>query len=556
MSKTTTTTSTSDGDPEFLHDLLNEGVFTIKETPLADARQVSLPGLFAALDQYPDLVLARMRPHQEFALLSFLVYLSAACGGTLHRDEAKYRHSLLALTHGIKEAWCLYVKDTDRPAFFQSPGIPRPWGKNVKQGPTIDHGTELYSPNDLDVFFTKDNFGPYKHADLGWDAESWTMALISQRMQAIPAASNGTSVRGDHGRVCVAFIDSIGFGSRYRRFVKIAIDEEPNLRTAGGFKGSEVALWVKPFVTGRETFKPKDLSPHFLDDPAKLRFFIKAGKFSVRRFTFEPMKVDGEVTKKGRPKTETKFDRVVGLSAGAWDIFSAVQIRKPGSKNFKRKLYTASIANRQASLFQSDTRGPFDYVANYNLLFSGDYHLPAAYTADLDQDSQSGYVLLQGIAVDSGKAFTFGFRERLIEVDRGRLAQWRGKEVGAFAGTHVRIAKRGHDILKEALVTLLKTRSRLDKRALKTPLVVAYLTEYHNAIDARFFDALLARVDGKPVEDWFAFVRTTMEEIFAKAQSLISYGRAAQSKALAREVLNQPLFEEPKPARKAKKEAA
>jgi hypothetical protein len=549
-----TTTSTTSSQPAptapcRLHDLLTEAVFSVRETHAStDVRRVTLPGLLAALYDHPDLVLAGMRPHQEIAVLSFLVYLAAACGDP-HNDESTYRQQLLALANGVVEAWCLYVSDPNKPAFLQSPGIP---DKKTKSKAKAEPGTPLYSPSALDVLFTLDNFGPMKHHDRGKDPESWAFAIISQQGQGIPAASNGTTARGGHGRVSVSFVENFGFGYRWKRFVEMALQQRDQLLSRGGFKatGGAILLWLRDFVTGEETYSFKDLDPFFIDDSAKIRLFIQGGRLYARKFTFTAREgVDGKLQK--------KFRRVeVPSKRQAWDLFAPVRVPLDDKK--EAGLYAAVIDDRKSTLFQSDLRWPFSYDRVVQLLFTGqrkkdalevEYDKPFAFSG-MRGDSP-GFILLQGIGVVAGKAGTYGWNERVIPFDGFKTAALMDPNGSAFAYDHLLIAQRGQVILTEALAVMLKL--KVDEKSRKLPLLAGYTTEYHNRIDKEFFTYLGARVDGAPFTAWIDYVLTTMRSIFADAKSLLPRGRAAQALVLAEEVLNQPFI---KPRKTTNKEAA
>ena len=498
-------------------DLLIEPVFTIRTRPAdTDTRQVTLPGLLAAASRYPDLVLSAMRPHQEHAVLATLVYLAAACGKEPHGDEAVYRQDLVKLAHGVPEAYCLYVEDVDKPAWMQSPGIPA----RSKQ-PKEDSGC-LYSPSALDVFFTRDSFGPSKHHVREGDVQSWFFAVTSMQSQAIPAASVGTTARGSRGRMGLSVVASLGFGARFTRFVSVALEHRARIVGQYGYakKGGQVLLWLRPFVTGLESYKPRDLDPFFLDDSAKIRLFRRGGDLYARRFTFEPQPGDGKVQRKFR-----RVEVPLGVSG---DLWTPIIVRRHGKP-------VDTLAAYVAGAEKEDQSGPFSYERVVHLLFGRDCDLPAAYT---ERDGiESGFILMQGIGVPL-RAGTSGWQERSIPITAATLLAMQKDTAGVFADAHLKVAARGAEILTDAMVTMFRGKKLLGQKAM--PMMRGYLVEYHGRIDRMFFDSLVARIDGAPLSDWVDHVLTTMREMFEQAQSLRPQCQGVSAYVLGREVLNQP----------------
>jgi len=511
-------------------DLLSDAVFTVRIRPSdTDTRRLSLPGLLAAAASHPDLVLTAMRPHHEHAVLATLVYLAAACGKEPHGDEKVYRYDLLALAGGVREAYCLYVEDIDKPAWMQSPGIP-PRSKE----PSETSG-RLYSPASLDVFFTLDSFGPAKHHVRDADDESWIFALISQQSQAIPAASSGTTARGSRGRMGLSVVPSLGFGARFQRFVRLALEHRARIVGQYGYakKKGAVLLWLRPFVSGSDGYKPSELDPFFLDDSAKIRLFRHGGQLYARRFTFEPQP--------GEQKVQRKFRRVALPLGVSGDLWTPIVVRKQGKPAISPAAYVAAVE-------KEDIAGPFSYDRVVRLLFGRDCDLPPAFT---DRDGiESGYIVLQAVGVPK-RAGTCGWQERSIPITTSTLRALEGDTAGAFADTHLKIAGRGAEILTDALMTMLRG-ERLVHQKSPLPMVRGYLVDYHRRIDLAFFDSLVARIDGAPLADWVDHVLTVMRAIFEQAKTVLPQGQSVSSYVLGREVLNQP-FVEPKREAKGRK---
>jgi hypothetical protein len=502
-------------------DLLTDPVFTIRLRPVdADVLRVSLPGLLAAASTHPDLVLAAMRPHQDHAVLATLVYLAAACGRDPHGDEIVYREDLFKLARGVREAYCLYVEDVDKPAWMQSPGIPaRSTEPSEKTG-------RLNSPSALDVFFTLDSFGPAKHHVRDPDDESWVFALISQQAQAIPAASSGTTARGSRGRMALSVVPSLGFGARFQRFVALALEHRARIVGQYGYakKGGAALLWLRPFVGGGDSYAPADIDPFFLDDSAKIRLFRHGGELYARRFTFEPQP--------GAQKTQRKFRRVSLPLGVSGDLWTPIVVRRQGKPTDNPAAYAAAVE-------KEDLAGPFSYDRVVRLLFSRDCDLPPAFT---ERDGiESGYILLQGIGVPK-RAGTCGWQERAIPVTPSTLRALEGDTAGAFADIHLKIAARGAEILTDALMTMFRG-EKLAHQKTPMPMMRGYLVEYHRRVDRLFFDSLVARIDGAPLAGWVEQVLSIMRETFDEARSLLPQGQSVSAYVLGREVLNQPFVE-------------
>jgi hypothetical protein len=511
-------------------DLLSDAVFTIRSSPSeTDVTHVTLPGLLAAAVRHPDIVLVHMRPHQEHAVLSTLVYLAAACGDEPHQDEAKYRKHLLALAGGVREAFYLFVEDISKPAWLQSPGVPsRSKASNPEAG-------RLYSPAALDIFFTRDSFGPAKHHLRDPDAESWIYALISQQAQAIPAASSGTTARGSRGRMALSVVPSLGFGARLARAVSLALEHRKAIVSKHGYaaKGGAVLLWLKPFVSASDCYEASQIDPFFIDDSSKIRLFSHGGQLYARRFTFEPQQ--------GETKMQRKFRRVALPLGVTGDLWTPIVVRKsdrrPGSAGWLLESPVAYCA----AVEKDDMPGPFSYDRVVKLLFSGNCELPVAYR---DRDGiESGYILLQGIGVPK-RAGTCGWNERAIPITTSTLHALAGDRVGVFADMHMKLATRAQGILTDALMTMLKGERM--KNAAPSPMVLGYVIDFHRQIDAVFFESLVARVDGAPLTDWAEIVLRIMRSVFDKATSLLPLSRSPQAYALARDVLSLPFLEKPK----------
>ncbi len=511
-------------------DLLTDAVFTVRVRPSdTDVQRMTLPGLLAAAASHPDLVLAAMRPHQEHAVLATLVYLAAACGKDPHGDEIVYREDLIKLARGVREAYCLYVEDVDKPAWMQSPGIP-PRSKE----PSETAG-RLYSPAALDVFFTLDSFGPAKHHDRDADDESWVFAVISQQSQAIPAASSGTTARGSRGRMSLSVVPSLGFGARFQRFARLALEHRARIVGQHGYakKGGSVLLWLRPFASGTESYSAAELDPFFLDDSAKIRLFQHGGELYARRFTFEPQP--------GVEKTQRKFRRVNLPLGVTGDLWTPVVVRRQGKTVEYPAAYVAAVE-------KEDLSGSFSYDRVVRLLFGRDCDLPPAFS---DRDGiEAGYILLQAVGVPK-RAGTCGWQERSIPITASTLRALEGDTAGVFADLHLKAAGRGAEILTDALMTMLRG-ERLVHQKVPLPMVRGYLVDYHRRIDRVFFDSLIARIDGAPLSDWIEHVLSVMRETFEHAKSLLPQGQSVSAYVLGREVLNQP-FVEPKRAPKGRK---
>ncbi len=111
------------GDTPVRFSLLDEALISIGR-----GRQVTLPGLFAAMARGEEVRFPAMRPHQRPAWHMFLVQLAALAlwhGGQSEppEEEEAWRALLRVLTPDFPddEPWCLVVADRRKPAFLQPP---------------------------------------------------------------------------------------------------------------------------------------------------------------------------------------------------------------------------------------------------------------------------------------------------------------------------------------------------------------------------------------------------------------------------------------------------
>lgn len=515
MKKTTKTTET-----QMAVDLLRDGVFSVRFDDEDDSldRKVSLPALFVLLSRTPDLVLAGMRPHQEHAVLAFLVYLGAACAALdgspiTELSESDFRERLLRLTKGEVSAWHLFVSDINRPAFLQSPGEPfNPWNYNI------------WSPSAMDVLFSTDNFSPRRNVhSFDADPEHWVYALISQNGQFIPTSRYRATARLAQTRVCMAIVESMGLGSRFVSFVQIALSNRSAI-ASGRYKnrGGLVTLWVRPW-SGAVTDKPLQASeadPFWIDDPCKSRVFIHAGRF---------------VAKKVATEAKSRIIFPGGRSSDTGDLWAPIKNGKAVSPIIDD---------------QDNPVGAFGYRTIAEWLFSPDVQKPMAFSRA--EVARKGFIVFQGIGF-IGNGRTGAWNERVIPIDRDEISSINGSDIGVYSEEHVELAKRGAKILSDALNSL----APLSKRDGKNPCLSQFKffrNEYERRVDSAFLPKLFERVRDNEVSPgggatptkWASFLQTTVLDVVDMAikNGPVRPGMRMQAMVSAREKASSPIFQE------------
>jgi CRISPR system Cascade subunit CasA len=256
-----------------MNDLLVDPLFTI-ETPTGN-RQVSLPGLLAALGHDEVQSYPALRRHQQDPLHVFLCQIAAASLARVGLDsavqpESFWRDALLELAEGKASAWQLVVDDPTLPAFMQSPAT-------SKADFAAAFKPKAATPDELDVLATAKNHDLKIARSAATAAELWTAALITMQTTAgFFGLGNYGIVRMNGGfasRAIVSLVANAAPGPRFREETAVAmICRGDALRAAFGYRrDGSVLTWLKPWPRQRPAYALKDLDPLFIESARATR---------------------------------------------------------------------------------------------------------------------------------------------------------------------------------------------------------------------------------------------------------------------------------------------
>ena len=164
-------------------------------------KSLSLPGLLAGLGENNVNSILGLQRYQEDSFLIFIGYLGSAALLRADRTdpiqtEAFWHDSLLNLSGGLKEAWCLVVDDATKPAFMQPPVANAEIAKSYK--------AKALTPDAIDILPTAKNHDVKSNRAESAEPEDWIYALVNLQTTA------GFFGQGNYG---IARMNG-GFGSR------------------------------------------------------------------------------------------------------------------------------------------------------------------------------------------------------------------------------------------------------------------------------------------------------------------------------------------------------
>ncbi len=256
-----------------MNDLLIDPLFTLETA--AGARQVSLPGLLAALGGDEVLSYPALRRHQQDPFRVFLCQIAAASLARAGRDspvqpESFWRDALLGLAEGQASAWQLVVDDPTLPAFMQPPA---PSAADFAAA----FKPKAAAPDELDVLATAKNHDLKIARSTPTAAELWAAALVAlQTTAGFFGQGNYGIVRMNGGfasRAIVSLVTSADLGARFREETTVAlICRGQALRAAFGYRHDGMVLtWLKPWTRQQPAYALKDLDPLFIEAARAIR---------------------------------------------------------------------------------------------------------------------------------------------------------------------------------------------------------------------------------------------------------------------------------------------
>lgn len=361
------------------YNLLSDPLISITDS--GAVRQVSLPGLLAAMARREVDAFAALRPHQNAAWHMFLVQLAALALWKAQKDhivqeETAWWDLLRGLTvdFPLDEPWHLVVQDGARPAFLQPP---RP------SGPL--NWTPVSSADELDLLVTSKNFDIKQSIAYAGQPEDWLYALLSlQTMQGYLGSGQYGIARmngGSASRPLLGFAPgsagdmTVNPSAWWVRDVGRLLSAPRE--SATGQPGGLALLWCLDWPEG-EWLQVEDLDPLFIEVCRRVRLREENGRITAER--------------SGSKKQRINAKALLGNLGDPWSPIS----RKEG------KSFTPS-------------RQGFPYTKVCELLFSGNWRLPLLARHGPEE---TGEMVLMMEALVRGDGKTEGFHSRRIAVPK------------------------------------------------------------------------------------------------------------------------------------------
>lgn len=364
--------------------------------------QVTLPGLLAALARDEVESFPALRPHQGPSWHMFLVQLAALAlrpsgNNDIFEDEAAWASALRDLTPGFSadEPWHLVVDDWKQPAFLQPP---------VPGGVTL--GNPVPTPDALDLLITAKNHDLKQSVARQGQPEDWLFALVSLQTGGTYSKAGRdrnywNAVRTGNSyapRVLVGLAPVPEAGARmaprlgawFRRDVTALLETRVSeLEQNDFFAENGIGLtWLAPWPEG-EQFQLNDRAPHldiwFIEVCRRLRLQMK-----------------GEAITANMTGTEKRRINDNGLDGKIGDPWT------PIPKDPEKKALSLS-------------KKGFDYRVLTKVLFgednAHDWILPVlAKPLSINNNSQTLFLIAQGIAAERQKSGTLGYHSRILPI--------------------------------------------------------------------------------------------------------------------------------------------
>lgn len=491
------------------HDLLTEAIFSVRLA--GEPTRLSLPDVFAHLGAGDELEFEALRSHQQHAWHAFLVQLGALVAERrdspdLDLSAGDWRRALLDLAGdagGDEEAavaaWHLVVGDPSLPAFFQTP---------APEGKLTTYKKEIPTPDELDVVITTRNHDVKQERMNDPEAEHWAYALVTlQTMEGFLGRGNYGISRMNGGfsnRPCLALAPDLSWSARFRRDIRVWLDQREDLLDDYSEDGGRTLLWLWPW-DGEKSSK-EALS---VCDP----FYIEV----CRRIRLVERPEDRALTAR---MAATKDYRLHGapLQGATGDVWTPVKTADAGA---------LTVSGRG-----------FHYTLLTKLLFEHDFERNPALEVR-QEDGEEPVLLAQ--AMVRGQGLTEGYHQRVIPLPaevKDRLAL-DPATLGDRAETQINLADTARrKVLHLALTALLqKGADQLDFREERTG---PWLTALDRAVDDAFFPHLWKTVDVDEEEfraSWQRLLHKLAWEQFENARGSAPVPSAHRARAEARSEL-------------------
>jgi CRISPR system Cascade subunit CasA len=434
--------------------------------------------LLSKSDEVLDFV--GLRDHQRHAWHAFLVQLAAISqyhAGALDgmADEDTWRSWLRGLTSGADEPFCLCVEDLAKPAFLQPP---------VPEG-TLEKYKEIETPDELDILVTAKNHDLKMWRITSPAPEHWIYSLITlQTMQGFSGRANYGIARMNSGfgnRPCVTRLPSLSLGARFRRDLRVLLDQRAEIVTEHGYRdrGGRALLWLAPW-DGKESLLLHHCDPYFLEICRRVRMTSSNDQLRLFRASTESPRLQAGETK--------------GNTGDPW-----TPVSKDG----------AGLTIPAAG---------FDYKRTVDLLFGEDFQKSSVHEYGPEDDP-----LFYAVAMTRGQGKTEGLHQRAVPLPKrirgmlGRSASPSGRDrLARTATTRVQdVATVRKKVLKPALQALYQAGP--NKLDFTDDRPAKWLSMLESEVDQVFFEHLWRDVDATETDAQ----RTWQSELYALAQRIL-----------------------------------
>ena len=394
----------------------------------------------------------------------FLVQLGALAlwKGGLDRppeDPSTWNELLRGLTvdYPDDEPWKLVVESREKPAFMQPPD---PGNLNWTKVPT---------PDALDLLITSRNHDVKKAVATLATAEDWVYALVSLQ------TCEGFGGRGNYG------IARMNGGSSSRPMLSLAPTSEhdhsispskwwkrdttrllamrqDNSHVAVGKPGGPALLWCLDWQDS-EQLDITELDPWFMEVCRRIRLTMGEGVIYAERSTSKDYRIQSKAYK--------------GAVGDPW-----IPIQQ-SKKTSSAKSFTLSDRD-------------FDYARLNELMFSGDWEVPALARPGLNEESD---MLLVAEALSRGNSKTEGFKSRAIPIPGRVLPLLSSKKVASIAQDQIKEIAAFDAALRNALALMAANGVRDDLQRKHYMQTNKARRKFDARADRYFFPSLWNRVN-------------------------------------------------------------
>jgi CRISPR system Cascade subunit CasA len=450
-----------------------------------ERRELTLPGVLAALVRGEVRDFPALRPHQRHAWHAFLVQLGAialhqASNAEPSEDEEGWKRLLLTLTVGSEEPWSLIVPDLSRPAFLQPP-VPEGNLKRLKD--------VFESPEQFDILVTSKNHDVKACRMRAPTPEHWVFGLVSlQTMQGFSGRQSYGIARmnsgyGNRPGVSFASDEGVDLGSRFRRDLAILLEVRDELVKEFGYcnRSGHALLWLEPW-DGNSSLSLAQCDPYFIEICRRVRLTADDNRMVARYVSTKVARLDAASAK--------------GNTGDPW----------------------TPVDKKEGKALSVSARG-FDYRLTQELLLSSDWRPGFTQKIVTGDDKGSGKLAFVAAALARGQGKTEGLHERVLPIP-ARVKRWLAKpdeqeRIATLAERRVvEVDEFQRKVLRPALCYLFQAGPRPQDLDLRDERPRPFIAKLNADVDALFFERLWEDigVDGHEAQKRWADVLCKLGE--------------------------------------------